>query len=186
MIRLGRTALPASRPPACRPPGLRHPGSGGCPAGAAVLEYLELQHGLGLGVPEQRQARAVQVRRYLHGRQRDAEQRRRGASGPMAAVKGTRAGGRSSRNTGAAIYIATLPPLQGDGRVADMDFKGGGSGECSGQHPGDLRFPSRSPSRTSYSNGNNGGYSWAQCAQCWIIEKRRDLDARQHRHVPEF
>ena len=49
------------------------PGSGGCPAGAAVLKYLELQHGTRLLALRQRQARAVQVRRYLHGRQRDAE-----------------------------------------------------------------------------------------------------------------
>ncbi len=42
------------------------PGSGGCPAGAAVLKYLELQHGTRLLALRQRQARAVQVRRYLH------------------------------------------------------------------------------------------------------------------------
>ncbi len=87
----------------------------------------------------------------------------------MAAVKATRAGRPIFKNTGAAIYIATST-ASGDGRVADIDFEGGGSGNAAVSTPGGYTIPYQITLSNLYSNGNNGGYSWAQCAQCGIIE----------------
>ena len=57
-----------------------------------------------------------------------------------------------------------------DGRIADIDFEGGGSGNAAVSTPGGYTIPYQITLSNLYSNGNNGAYSWAQCAQCGIIE----------------
>ncbi len=128
---------------------------------------------LGLLALRQRQARAVQVRRYLQRRQCDAERQRRGASGRMAGCEGTQSEPADLQELPAPRSILQHPPPAGDGRIADIDFEGGGSANAAVSTPGGHTHSlSDHPLEPAIPMAITAGYSWAQCAQWGLIEQQ--------------
>jgi hypothetical protein len=144
------------------------PGSGGCPAGAAVLNTSSFNTALGSSHFGNDKRVLFKCGDTFSGANATLNATT-WSVGAYGGCEGNQSGRPIFKNTGAAIYIANST-ASGDGRVADIDFEGGGSGNAAVSTPGGYTIPYQITLSNLYSNGNNGGYSWAQCAQCGIIE----------------
>ena len=144
------------------------PGSGGCPAGAAVLSTSSFNTALGSSHFGSGKRVLFKCGDTFTGGNATLNATT-WSVGAYGSCEGNQSGRPIFKNTGAAIYIANST-ASGDGRVADIDFEGGGSGNAAVSTPGGYTIPYQITLSNLYSNGNNGAYSWAQCAQCGIIE----------------
>ena len=151
--------------------GIPAPGSGGCPAGAAVLNTSNFNTALGSAYLSSGKRVLFKCGDTFTGDSATLNSTT-WSVGAYGGCEGTQSGRPILKDTTsghAAIYVANST-ASGDGRIADLDFEGGGSGNAAVSTPGGYTIPYQITLSNLYSNGNNGGYSWAQCAQCGIIE----------------
>jgi len=143
------------------------PGSGGCPAGAAVLSTSSFNSAL---------ASVSSGKRVLFkcGDSFSGDNANLsgvgwsvGAYGGCEGTQSNRPILRDSGSNGQLNVVGTA----GDGRVADLDFEGNGSGaHAVASTQGGPSIPYQITLSNLYSNGNTANYAWAQGAQWGLIE----------------